>query len=139
LDLLIENSFPRDRKNIRSKNTSQAHPGFFIPSAGHVTNTYFIGADFSVLSGFKETHNLAVALTSGRFISLQNLSNVAAQASINTRLPLNDFRHLNWRIDLSVGFQFWLPRLCSELIVSLVPNYSFLGFEACLLLVWYWV
>jgi ABC-type methionine transport system ATPase subunit len=33
---------------------------------------------FQFLSGFKETFNLAAALTSGRFISLQNLSIVAA-------------------------------------------------------------
>ena len=87
---------------------------------------------FQFLSGFKETYNLAVALTSGRFISLQNLSIVAAQASINTVLAAGmTFVILTGGIDLSVGSILAASSMLG-LIVSLVPNYSFLGFEACL-------
>jgi ribose transport system permease protein len=59
---------------------------------------------FQFCSGFRETYNLAAALTSGRFISLQNLSIVAAQASINTVLAAGmTFVILTGGIDLSVG------------------------------------
>ncbi len=87
---------------------------------------------FQFLSGFKETFNLAAALTSGRFISLQNLSIVAAQASINTVLAAGmNFVILTGGIDLSVGSILAASSMLG-LIVSLVPNYSFLGFKACL-------
>jgi ribose transport system permease protein len=87
---------------------------------------------FQFLSGFKETSNLAAALTSGRFISLQNLSIVAAQASINTVLAAGmTFVILTGGIDLSVGSILATSSMLG-LIVSLVPNYSFFGFEACL-------
>jgi ribose transport system permease protein len=88
---------------------------------------------FQFFSGFKETNNLAAALTSGRFISLQNLSIVAAQASINTVLAAGmTFVILTGGIDLSVGSILAASAMLG-LIVSLVPNYSFLGFETCLL------
>ena len=87
---------------------------------------------FPFSSGFKETNNLAAALTSGRFISLQNLSIVAAQASINTVLAAGmTFVILTGGIDLSVGSILAASAMLG-LIVSLMPNYSFLGFETCL-------
>jgi ribose transport system permease protein len=87
---------------------------------------------FQFFSGLKETYNLAAALTSGRFISLQNLSIVAAQASINTVLAAGmTFVILTGGIDLSVGSILAASSMLG-LIVSLVPNYAFLGFETCL-------
>jgi ribose transport system permease protein len=75
---------------------------------------------------------LAAALTSGRFISLQNLSIVAAQASINTVLAAGmTFVILTGGIDLSVGSVLAASAMLG-LIVSLIPNYSFLGLGACL-------
>jgi len=89
---------------------------------------------FQFCSGFKETYNFAAALTSGRFISLQNLSIVAAQASINTVLAAGmTFVILTGGIDLSVGSVLAASAMLG-LIVSLIPNYSFLGLGACLLL-----
>jgi ribose transport system permease protein len=87
---------------------------------------------FQFCSGFRETYNLAAALTSGRFISLQNLSIVAAQASINTVLAAGmTFVILTGGIDLSVGSVLAASAMLG-LIVSLIPNYSFLGLGACL-------
>src|SRR6202011_315215 len=87
---------------------------------------------FQFCSGFKETYNLAAALTSGRFISLQNLSILAAQASINTVLAAGmTFVILTGGIDLSVGSILAASAMLG-LIVSLLPKYSFLGFETCL-------
>src|SRR5258708_10252451 len=68
----------------------------------------------------------------GRFVSLQNLSIVAAQASINTVLAAGmTFVILTGGIDLSVGSILAASAMLG-LIVSLLPNYSFLGFETCL-------
>src|SRR3984893_8771326 len=74
---------------------------------------------FQFFSGFKETNNLAAALTSGRFISLQNLSIVAAQASINTVLASGmTFVILTGGIDLSVGSVLALCTVVSALIMT---------------------
>ena len=78
------------------------------------------------------THSLSSALTGGRFMSWQNLSIVAAQASINTVLAAGmTFVILTGGIDLSVGSILAASAMLG-LIVSLVPAYSFLGCAACL-------
>jgi ribose transport system permease protein len=87
---------------------------------------------FQFFSGLRETGSFATAFTDGRFVSLQNLSIVAAQASINTVLAAGmTFVILTGGIDLSVGSILAASAMLG-LIVSLVPNYSFLGFETCL-------
>ena len=91
-----------------------------------------LGLIFQFFSGLEQTGNWATALTDGRFISLQNLSIVAAQASINTVLAAGmTFVILTGGIDLSVGSIVAASAMLG-LIVSLVPNFSFLGFETCL-------
>jgi ribose transport system permease protein len=65
-------------------------------------------------------------------MSWQNLSIVAAQASINTVLSAGmTFVILTGGIDLSVGSILAASAMLG-LIVSLLPHYSFLGFAACL-------
>jgi ribose transport system permease protein len=92
-----------------------------------------LGLTFQISSGYIETGSLSSALTGGRFMSWQNLSIVAAQASINTVLAAGmTFVILTGGIDLSVGSILAASAMLG-LIVSLVPAYSFLGFGACLL------
>jgi ribose transport system permease protein len=92
---------------------------------------------FQFCSGFKETYNLAAALTSGRFISLQNLSIVAAQASINTVLAAGmTFVILTGGIDLSVGSVLAASAMLG-LIVSLILTTRSSDSEPVFLLDWY--
>jgi ribose transport system permease protein len=103
-----------------------------LQALGMLPILILLGLIFQFFSGLEQTGNLATALTDGRFISLQNLSIVAAQASINTVLAAGmTFVILTGGIDLSVGSILAASAMLG-LIVSLVPNYSFLGFEVCL-------
>src|SRR5260221_2710604 len=91
-----------------------------------------LGLVFQFFSGLQQTGGVATAFTDGRFVSLQNLSIVAAQASINTVLAAGmTFVILTGGIDLSVGSILAASAMLG-LIVSLLPNYSFLGFATCL-------
>jgi ribose transport system permease protein len=104
-----------------------------IQALGMLPILILLGVLFQFFSGLEETHSVAAAFASGRFLSLQNLSIIAAQASINTVLAAGmTFVILTGGIDLSVGSVLAASAMLG-LIVSLLPNYSFLGFEVCLL------
>ena len=104
-----------------------------IQALGMLPILILLGLTFQISSGYIETGSLSSALTGGRFMSWQNLSIVAAQASINTVLAAGmTFVILTGGIDLSVGSILAASAMLG-LIVSLVPAYSFLGFGACLL------
>lgn len=114
---------------------SISRPSFFstLQALGMLPILILLGLIFQFFSGLEQTGNAATALTDGRFFSLQNLSIVAAQASINTVLAAGmTFVILTGGIDLSVGSILAASAMLG-LIVSLVPNYSFLGFGVCLI------
>src|ERR1700722_2935500 len=120
-------------------NTSEAKPVrkpylmSLIQALGMLPILILLALTFQICSGYIETGSVATAFTDGRFVSLQNLSIVAAQASINTVLAAGmTFVILTGGIDLSVGSILAASAMLG-LIVSLVPAYSFLGFGACLL------
>src|ERR1700712_1229502 len=103
-----------------------------IQALGMLPILILLAITFQFCSGYLETGNLSSALTGGRFMSWQNLSIVAAQASINTVLAAGmTFCILTGGIDLSVGSILAASAMLG-LIVSLLPAYSFLGFWACL-------
>lgn len=104
-----------------------------IQALGMLPILILLALTFQISSGYLETGSLSAAITGGRFMSWQNLSIVAAQASINTVLAAGmTFVILTGGIDLSVGSILAASAMLG-LIVSLVPAYSFLGFSACLL------
>lgn len=86
---------------------------------------------FQFLSGYAETGSMADAWSMGRFLSAQNLSIVAQQASINTVLAAGmTFVILTGGIDLSVGSILAASAMVS-VIVSLMPEgYGYLGIPA---------
>jgi predicted ABC-type sugar transport system permease subunit len=67
-----------------------------LQALGMLPILILLGLIFQFFSGLEQTGNFATALTDGRFISLQNLSIVAAQASINRTSCRHDVCHLNW-------------------------------------------
>jgi ribose transport system permease protein len=103
-----------------------------IQALGMLPILILLAITFQICSGYIETGSLSSALTGGRFMSWQNLSIVAAQASINTVLAAGmTFVILTGGIDLSVGSILAASAMLG-LIVSLIPDYSYLGFAACL-------
>src|SRR5260370_12552815 len=111
-----------------------SRPSFLstLQAFGMLPILILLGLVFQFLSGLQQTGSVATAFMEGRFVSLQNLSIVAAQASINTVLAAGmTFVILTGGIDLSVGSILAASAMLG-LIVSLLPNYSFLGFAACL-------
>src|SRR5271156_3273326 len=119
-------------------NTAEAKPVrkpylmSLIQALGMLPILILLALTFQICSGYIETGSLSSALTGGRFMSWQNLSIVAAQASINTVLAAGmTFVILTGGVDLSVGFILAASAMLG-LIVSLLPAYSFLGFGACL-------
>lgn len=94
-----------------------------------------IGIMFQFLSGYAEVGNFAEAWSSGRFLTAQNLSIVAQQASINTVLAAGmTFVILTGGIDLSVGSILAASAMVA-VIVSLLPDgYGYLGIPAGILL-----
>jgi ribose transport system permease protein len=112
-----------------------SRPSFLstLQAFGMLPILILLGLVFQFFSGLQQAGSVATAFTDGRFVSLQNLSIVAAQASINTVLAAGmTFVILTGGIDLSVGSILAASAMLG-LIVSLLPNYSFLGFETCLL------
>jgi ribose transport system permease protein len=104
-----------------------------VQALGMLPILILLALTFQISSGYIETGSLSSALTGGRFMSWQNLSIVAAQASINTVLAAGmTFVILTGGIDLSVGSILAASAMLG-LIVSLVPGYSFLGFATCLI------
>lgn len=90
-----------------------------------------IGIMFQFLSGYVETGSITEAWSTGRFLSTQNLSIVAQQASINTVLAAGmTFVILTGGIDLSVGSILAASAMVA-VIVSLMPDgYGYLGIPA---------
>jgi ribose transport system permease protein len=85
---------------------------------------------FQVLSAYVETG--ALAWSAGRFMSWNNLSIVAQQASINTVLAAGmTFVILTGGIDLSVGAVLAAAAMVA-LIVSLIPDWGMMGLPAAL-------
>ncbi|MEW9305705.1 ABC transporter permease subunit [Labrys neptuniae] len=85
---------------------------------------------FQLLSGYVESGGLSWA--SGRFMSWNNLSIVAQQASINTVLAAGmTFVILTGGIDLSVGSVLAASAMIA-LIVSLIPGWGMMGLVAAL-------
>ncbi|CAM5774625.1 ribose ABC transporter permease [Labrys miyagiensis] len=85
---------------------------------------------FQLLSAYVETGSLAWG--AGRFMSWNNLSIVAQQASINTVLAAGmTFVILTGGIDLSVGAVLAAAAMVA-LIVSLIPNWGMMGVVAAL-------
>ncbi|MDZ5450327.1 ABC transporter permease subunit [Labrys sedimenti] len=85
---------------------------------------------FQLLSGYVESGGLS--WTSGRFMSWNNLSIVAQQASINTVLAAGmTFVILTGGIDLSVGSVLAASAMIA-LIVSLIPGWGMMGVVAAL-------
>jgi ribose transport system permease protein len=83
-----------------------SRPSFLsaLQAFGMLPILILLGLVFQFFSGLQQTGSVATAFTDGRFVSLQNLSIVAAQASINTVLAAGmTFVILTGGIDLSVG------------------------------------
>src|SRR5260370_31225483 len=75
-----------------------------IQALGMLPVLVLIAILFQFLAGYADTGSLASAWSEGRFMSWQNLSIVAQQASINTVLAAGmTFVILTGGIDLSVG------------------------------------
>jgi ribose transport system permease protein len=88
---------------------------------------------FQFLTGYVEAGTFSDAWLSGRFLSWQNLSIIAQQASINTVLGAGmTFVILTGGIDLSVGSILAASAMVA-VSTSLVPGASFLAFPAALL------
>jgi ribose transport system permease protein len=87
---------------------------------------------FQLVTGYAETADFSHAWQSGRFLSWQNLSIIAQQASINTVLGAGmTFVILTGGIDLSVGSILAASAMVA-VSISLVPGASFLAFPAAL-------
>ncbi len=93
-----------------------------------------ISLAFQFMSGYTETGSLLDAWTSGRFLTMQNLSIVMQQASINTVLAAGmTFVILTGGIDLSVGSILAASAMVT-VMVSLVPGWGMFGIAAGILL-----
>lgn len=87
---------------------------------------------FQFLSGYSQTGSLAGAWAEGRFMSWQNLSIVAQQASINTVLAAGmTFVILTGGIDLSVGSILAAAAMVA-VIASKIPDWGLIGIPAAL-------
>jgi ribose transport system permease protein len=105
-----------------------------IQTLGMLPVLILLGLLFQLLSGYSETGNWATAFGEGRFISLQNLSIVAQQASINTVLAAGmTFVILTGGIDLSVGSILAASAMVG-LIASKLPDIGLIGVPATLLM-----
>jgi ribose transport system permease protein len=88
---------------------------------------------FQVLSGYVQGGSLATAWADGRFMSLQNLSIVAQQASINTVLAAGmTFVILTGGIDLSVGSILAAAAMLAVL-ASTIPDVGLVGIPVAIL------
>jgi ribose transport system permease protein len=106
--------------------------GAAIQALGMLPVLILIAIMFQLMSGWVESGSLAEAWSSGRFLSWQNLSIVAQQASINTVLAAGmTFVILTGGIDLSVG-SILATSAMAALVVSLTPEIAWLGLPAAL-------
>jgi ribose transport system permease protein len=105
-----------------------------IQALGMLPVLVVLGLLFQMLSGYSETSSWATAWGEGRFISVQNLSIVAQQVSINTVLAAGmTFVILTGGIDLSVGSILAAAAMVG-LIASKLPDIGLLGVPASLLM-----
>jgi ribose transport system permease protein len=92
-----------------------------------------IGIMFQFLSGYAETGNMLEAWSNGRFLSVQNLSIVAQQASINTVLAAGmTFVILTGGIDLSVGSILAASAMVAIIASMLPASWGYLGIPAAI-------
>ena len=89
---------------------------------------------FQFLSGYVQSGSFAGAWAEGRFLSLQNLSIVAQQASINTVLAAGmTFVILTGGIDLSVGSILAASAMVA-VIASKIPEWGLIGVPLAVLM-----
>ncbi len=89
---------------------------------------------FQILSGYVQSGSLASAWAEGRFLSWQNLSIVAQQASINTVLAAGmTFVILTGGIDLSVGSILAASAMVA-VIASKIPEWGMIGVPLAILM-----
>jgi ribose transport system permease protein len=89
---------------------------------------------FQVLSGYVQSGSFANAWAEGRFMSWQNLSIVAQQASINTVLAAGmTFVILTGGIDLSVGSILAASAMVA-VIASKIPEWGIIGVPLAILM-----
>lgn len=121
IETLQGNAAMRRQRNIRSS----------FHALGMLPILFLISILFQILSGYAESGSLFDAWSTGRFLSAQNLSIVAQQASINTVLAAGmTFVILTGGIDLSVGSVLAASAMMA-VIVSLIPDgYGYLGIPA---------
>ncbi|MEP7457496.1 ribose ABC transporter permease [Phyllobacterium sp. SB3] len=92
-----------------------------------------IGLLFQFLSGYTETGSLIDAWAEGRFLSAENLSIVAQQASINTVLGAGmTFVILTGGIDLSVGSILAASAMVAVMASMFPGNWGFVGIPAAI-------
>lgn len=106
--------------------------GAAFQALGMLPVLILISLMFQLLSGVVEGGSWATAWADGRFLTPQNLSIVAQQASINMVLAAGmTFVILTGGIDLSVGSVLAASAMAA-LIVSLVPGFGFLALPTAL-------
>lgn len=106
--------------------------GAAFQALGMLPVLILIALMFQLLSGVVESGSWAQAWSEGRFLTPQNLSIVAQQASINTVLAAGmTFVILTGGIDLSVGSVLAASAMAA-LIVSLVPGFGLLALPVAL-------
>lgn len=89
---------------------------------------------FQFLSGYVQSGSFASAWAEGRFLSLQNLSIVAQQASINTVLAAGmTFVILTGGIDLSVGSILAASAMVA-VMASKIPEWGLIGVPLAILM-----
>ncbi len=89
---------------------------------------------FQILSGYVQSGSFANAWAEGRFLSWQNLSIVAQQASINTVLAAGmTFVILTGGIDLSVGSILAASAMVA-VIASKIPEWGLIGVPLAILM-----
>jgi len=101
-----------------------------VQALGMLPVLLLISLMFQFLSGMEATGSVMEAFQSGRFLSPQNLSIIAQQASINTVLAAGmTFVILTGGIDLSVGSILAASAMVAVL-TSLIPGWGMMGIPA---------
>ena len=105
-----------------------------IQALGMLPILILIAIMFQFLSGYSQSGSFATAWADGRFMSWQNLSIVAQQASINTVLAAGmTFVILTGGIDLSVGSILAASAMVA-VIASKIPEWGLIGVPAAILM-----
>jgi ribose transport system permease protein len=105
-----------------------------IQALGMLPILILIAIMFQFLSGYSQSGSFATAWSDGRFMSLQNLSIVAQQASINTVLAAGmTFVILTGGIDLSVGSILAAAAMVA-VMASKIPDWGLIGVPAAILM-----